>query len=41
MRIQKIRFEPFGGVIGTEHRVSLLWVDRDFLKSRGFDGGPV
>ncbi|HHY34681.1 MAG TPA: radical SAM protein [Firmicutes bacterium] len=41
MRIQKIRFEPFGGVIGTEDPISLLWVDRDFLRSRGFDGSPA
>lgn len=40
-KIQKIRFEHFGGIIGTEEPISLIWVDRDFLRHRGFDGGPV
>lgn len=38
MRIQKVRFEHFGGIIGTVDPVSLLWVDRDYLLARGFDG---
>lgn len=41
MRIQKIRYESFGGIIGTEDPVNLLWVDRDFLRCRGFDGGAA
>lgn len=41
MRIQRLRFENFGGIIATEEPAMLLWVDRDFLRSRGFDGGPV
>jgi radical SAM protein with 4Fe4S-binding SPASM domain len=40
MRIQRIRFEHFGGIIGTQAPVSLLWVDREFLRARGFHGGP-
>ena len=38
MRIQKVRFEHFGGIVGTVDPVSLLWVDRDYLLARGFDG---
>lgn len=41
MRIRRVRFEHFGGIIGTENPESLMWVDRDYLRSRGFDGGPV
>lgn len=41
MKIQKIRYEHFGGIIGTEDPVYLLWVDRDYLMSRGFNGRAV
>jgi radical SAM protein with 4Fe4S-binding SPASM domain len=40
-KIQKLRFEHFGGIIGTEDPASLIWVDRDYLLARGFDGTPV
>lgn len=38
MRIQKIRFEPFGGIVGTTEPAALFWVDREYLRARGFDG---
>jgi len=38
MRVQKIRYEHFGGIIGTEDPIRLIWVDREYLRSRGFDG---
>lgn len=41
MKIQKVRFEHFGGIIGTEHPTSLMWVDREYLRVRGFDGEAV
>ncbi|MEW6242943.1 MAG: radical SAM protein [Bacillota bacterium] len=41
MKLQKVRFEHFGGIISTEDPVGLFWVDRDFLKTRGYDGGQV
>ena len=37
MRIQKIRYEPFGGIIGTENPTGLFWVDREYLRSKGFE----
>jgi len=41
MRIQKVRYEHFGGIVATEDPVSLAWVDRDYLRARGFAGGAI
>lgn len=41
MKVQRVRFEHFGGIIATEEPATLLWVDRDYLRTRGFDGGAV
>jgi radical SAM protein with 4Fe4S-binding SPASM domain len=38
VRIQKIRFERSGGIIGTEDPTGLFWVDHDYLRSRGLAG---
>lgn len=38
LRVQKIRPEPFGAVIGTEDPVTLFWVDHEYLRTRGFNG---
>lgn len=35
----KIRFESFGGIIATERPAALVFVDRDFLRNAGHDGG--
>ena len=39
MRIQRVRYEHFGGIISTRDPVGLYWVDREYLRARGFDGG--
>ncbi len=41
MRVQRIRFEHFGGIIAIDEPATLLWVDRDYLRARGFDGDAV
>ncbi|MCL6581375.1 MAG: radical SAM protein [Firmicutes bacterium] len=41
MKILRVRFEPFGGIIATDDPPGLFWVDREFLRRRGFDGGPA
>jgi radical SAM protein with 4Fe4S-binding SPASM domain len=41
MKVLRVRFEPFGGIVATEDPPGLFWVDRDFLRKRGFDGGPA
>jgi len=41
VKVQRVRFEHFGGIIATEEPATLLWVDRDYLRTRGFDGGAV
>lgn len=41
MKIQKIRFEPFGGIIGTEDPIRLIWVDKEYLKNLGYCGGEI
>ncbi len=41
MKVHRIRFEHFGGIIATDEPATLLWVDRDYLRARGFDGGTV
>ncbi|HHW26849.1 MAG TPA: radical SAM protein [Firmicutes bacterium] len=41
MKVQRVRFEHFGGIIATEEPATLLWVDRDYLRARGFEGGAV
>jgi len=41
VKIQKIRFEPFGGIIGTEDPIRLIWVDKEYLKNLGYDGGEI
>lgn len=41
MKVQRVRFEHFGGIIATDEPATLVWVDRNYLRTRGFDGGAV
>ena len=36
-----VRYEPFGGIIATEHPPALTFVDKDFIKGLGFDVSSV
>ncbi len=41
MKVQKIRYEYFSGIIGTVEPVYLICADREYLRERGFDGGSA
>ncbi|MBZ0254125.1 MAG: hypothetical protein K8I02_12365, partial [Candidatus Methylomirabilis sp.] len=36
----RVRYERFGGIVSTEAPPALLFVDRDWLRRAGRDGGP-
>lgn len=36
----RVRYERFGGIVSTESPPALLFVDRDWLRRTGRDGGP-
>lgn len=41
MRVHKVRFEGFGGIVGTADPPGLYWVDRRYLQERGYHGGAA
>ncbi|MDP8255427.1 MAG: radical SAM protein [Candidatus Alcyoniella australis] len=40
-KIIPYRFEHFGGILHLEHPSSLIWVDKDYMRSLGFEHSPL
>ena len=40
-KIIPYRFEHFGGILHLEHPSSLIWVDKDYMRSIGFEHSPL
>ena len=44
MRKEKIltyRYEPFGGILHLSRPASLVWVDKDYMRSLGYEDSPL
>ncbi len=41
MNIMKHRFESFGGILGLENPPMLVHVDREFMRSLGYESSPI
>ena len=40
-RVLTYRYEPFGGILHLERPASLVWVDKDYMRSLGYPDSPL
>jgi radical SAM protein with 4Fe4S-binding SPASM domain len=40
-RILTYRYEPFGGILHLQRPASLVWVDKDYMRSLGYPDSPL